>query len=77
MRNLFVRTAVFILLLGVLLYGTQCLLLWGLRSAESPPFGFMNRIIKGQINSNILIIGSSRGYANYDGNIIHSVTNRW
>ena len=71
-----IQATVFIMFLAALLYGTDLFLLRGLRSAKSPPFGVLNKIVKGHINSDILIIGSSRAVVHYDCDVIHSVTNR-
>ena len=76
MKNNFIRAAVFTLLLGVLLTAAHLSLLRGLRLATSAPFVALNKIVNGRINSDILIIGSSRAHVHYDSNIIRSATNR-
>ena len=68
------RIAVFICLCSLVLIGTDHLVNLGLRRVRTSDFGVWNRIVNGQINTAIVISGSSRALAHYDPRVIQTAT---
>jgi hypothetical protein len=69
-----VRVAMFLLLSLVMLVITDYLVDSGLRHIKTSSFGVFNRIVNGQINTGIIISGSSRALNNFDPRIIQEST---
>jgi hypothetical protein len=69
-----VRILVFSVLCLFAIAGTDYLVNTGLRRITTSAFGVFNRIVKGQINAEIVISGSSRALNHFDPRVIHDET---
>ncbi len=68
------RIIAFFALIILLACGVNALINLGLHRIKTNQFGVSNQIVKGQINADIIITGSSRAVSHYDPRIITSVT---
>jgi hypothetical protein len=70
------RPAIFVLLFAVLCLPLQRLLISGLRKCTGENLGTVNAALKGRIDAEILISGSSRAVFHYDPRIIEACTGK-
>jgi hypothetical protein len=70
------RIASFFLLLALLAIAFDRTIDFGLRRIGTGEFGVWNRIVKGNINADIVISGSSRALTHYDSRVIEQRTGR-
>jgi hypothetical protein len=68
------RIAAFFCLCTVVLMATGHLVNVGLRRVPTSDFGVWNRIVNGEINTAVVISGSSRALTHYDPRVIQAVT---
>lgn len=68
------RISGFFCFLIVLLFGVNALINTGLRHIKTSQFGVSNRIVRGEINADVIISGSSRAASHYDPRIIEDVS---
>jgi hypothetical protein len=64
----------FLLFVALQVAATHLLIGWALRRVDVTDVGAFNRAMQGQVNAEIVISGSSRGYRHYDPRIISSQT---
>ena len=70
------RLAAFFGFLAVVVCLTDFLIDTGLRKVRTSSFGVTNQIVRGEINADILVTGSSRAQVHYDPRVISQVTGR-
>jgi hypothetical protein len=58
----------------VISYGVQYITDTGLRKYNDDIYGSWNKIVQGKINAEVIILGSSRAYVQYDPKVITNVT---
>jgi len=75
-RSGVIRILLFLLLSVVMLFVTDYLVDSGLRRITTSSFGVYNRLVNGQINTDIIISGSSRALNNVDPRVIQGRTGR-
>lgn len=68
------RTVCFFGMLALVATGLNALITFGLRHLRTGQYGVSNRIIRGQINAQIVINGSSRALSGFDPRILEAVT---
>ena len=61
-------------LVAAMLYGAHWAITYGLRNLKTSEFGVVNDIMRGRVNADIVISGSSRALSHYDPRIISSIT---
>ena len=66
----------FPLLLCLCCFLIQQVLVLGLRQSTTGPVGLCNRVVKGQVNAEVLVVGSSRAYVHFDPAIIERWTGK-
>lgn len=76
MKNHYLRASVFLLLLAAILVSLNIYFYSYLRSITTGDFGVWNKAVKGGINAQIIISGSSRALVHFDSDIIGKVTRR-
>jgi hypothetical protein len=70
------RIMLFFGILGLLIWSLDAMITYGLTSISTSVYGSNNRIMRGAINAQILITGSSRAASHYDPRIIRLKTGR-
>jgi hypothetical protein len=69
-----IKIVCFFCLIVILLFGLNAIINAGLRRIKTSQFGVWNKIVKGKINAEIVISGSSRALTHYDPRIIEHTT---
>lgn len=70
------KLAFFFALLGSAIALLHVLINFGLRRVETGDFGVSNKMVRGEINADIIISGSSRALVHYDAALIQAATGR-
>lgn len=70
------RIAAFFGLVAAFALGTSAIIQTGFRRIATSDFGVTNRVVRGEINAEILITGSSRALTHYDARTIQQATGR-
>jgi hypothetical protein len=68
------RIACFFGMIAALVFGLDSLITYGLRQIKTSQFGVSNRVMRGAVNAEIVITGSSRALSHYDPRILQSRT---
>ena len=70
------RIAYFFGMITILVFGFNAMITSGLRQIKTSQYGVSNRVMKGEVNAQIVITGSSRAVSHYDPRIIEARTGR-
>ena len=76
MKSQITKSILFVSILLISAYFVNNQLLKGLRLLETGDFGVWNKVTRGEVNSQILIIGSSRALVNFDCDAIIPIVNK-
>jgi hypothetical protein len=68
------RLVAFFALLAAFIVATHLAITFGLRHTRTSQFGTLNRVMKGEVNADVVITGSSRAVVHYDPRIIEKAT---
>lgn len=69
-----VRLALFFLVFGAAAWAANAFITGGLRRIRTSDYGVANQLVRGAINADIVITGSSRAYDHYDPRVIGAIT---
>lgn len=72
--NAVLRIAAFVAVLGAVVCAVHSMIETGLQRISTSSFGVTNRMVKGAINADIVVSGSSRALVHYDPRVIQSIT---
>jgi len=75
-KNILLKSILFVLILLIIAYGLNCVLITGLRKTTGGDLGIINKIMRGEINAEVLISGSSRALVHFDCDIIGTTTGK-
>ncbi|MCR4964395.1 MAG: hypothetical protein K6A41_01930 [Bacteroidales bacterium] len=75
MKKFLIRLSIFVLILFVLALGADIIITRQFKKLESSPFANWNDIYSGNIQSDVLIMGSSRAYVQFNPYILDSILN--
>jgi hypothetical protein len=68
------RLVCFFAFLAAVAFGLNALITFGLRRVKTGQYGVSNRIMRGQINAQIVVSGSSRALSGFDPRVIEATT---
>lgn len=70
------KIALFFVMMVVLCYALNAAITCGLRRIRTSEYGASNQVMRGKVNAQIVITGSSRALAHYDPRTIEAITGR-
>jgi hypothetical protein len=74
MKKFIIKSIIFIIILYLLAFSLEKIIFFGLKRINLGEFGVQNRIYNGDVNSDIIISGSSRAYVHFNPEIINKIT---
>lgn len=76
MKKFLIKSIIFVAVLFLSFFIIHNILIFGLKQLRTGDYGVWNRIVNGEINADILILGSSRALVHFDCQVIESATGR-